>query len=155
MTEQEKDKWHRKMAVDCFNQTWDYMEKEDRSAEDDINMINTTHASRYHWTQIGTPLNFQRGEWQISRVYSILGRAEPALHHAKYCLKLTEDNDFKDFDLANAYECMARSSACSDDKDNFEKYYKLAKEAGELIEKEGDREWFFKDFDAGNWFGFK
>ena len=70
-------------------------------------------------------------------------------------MKLTKDNDFKDFDLAFAYECMARSSACSGNKENFDKYNKMAKEAGETIEKEGDREYFFKDFDAGNWFGFK
>ena len=71
MAEQDKDKWHKKMAVDCFNLTWDYMDKDDRTAEDDINMINSAHASRYHWTQIGKPLNFQRGEWQIARVYAI------------------------------------------------------------------------------------
>ncbi len=44
MTDEEKDKWHKKMAVDCFNQTWDYMEMENRTADEDINMINATHA---------------------------------------------------------------------------------------------------------------
>ncbi|MFX0092500.1 MAG: hypothetical protein ACFFBD_12120, partial [Candidatus Hodarchaeota archaeon] len=84
--------WHKKIAVECFNKAWDLMEKENRTKEEDEEMISLTITSRFHWGKIGTPLHFQRGEWQIARVYTILGRKEPALHHAKLCLKLTVDN---------------------------------------------------------------
>ena len=82
---EEKD-LHRKFAVNCFNGTWDLIEKKDRTPEDDTDMIHMAHASRYHWGQIGTPLNFARGDWQISRVYAILGQGENALTYAKSSL---------------------------------------------------------------------
>ena len=46
-------------------------------------MIHAAHASRYHWSQVGEPVNVAHGEWQCSHVYAALGRAEPALHHAR------------------------------------------------------------------------
>jgi hypothetical protein len=45
-------------------------------------------------------------------VYAVLGRAEPALHHARRCIELTLANEAReDWDLASAYESMARASA--------------------------------------------
>ena len=56
---------HTKLAKQLFNSAWDLMEKEDRTAADDDTMIHTTHASRYHWEQIGEPVNLARGEWGV------------------------------------------------------------------------------------------
>ncbi len=41
------------------------------------------HTGRYHWRRAGEPVPYARGEWQCSRVYAVLGRSEPALHHAR------------------------------------------------------------------------
>ena len=79
-------------AVQCFNATWDLIDKPDGTHEDNMNMIHTAHASRYHWGQIGTALELSRGEWQISRVYALLSMGESALFHAKETLKLCLDN---------------------------------------------------------------
>ena len=147
--------WHKKMATDLFNKTWDLLDKKDRTPEEEETMVHMSHASRFHWGMIGEPINFQRGEWQIARVYTVLGRAVPALHHAKLCLKYTEDNNIGGFDRAYAYEAMARASAAAGEREEFEKYYKLAKEASEKIEKKEDREWFLKDLDSGFWFDMK
>jgi hypothetical protein len=45
-------------------------------------MLHMAHASRFHWEQVGTPANLARGEWLCSRVYAVLRRPEPCLHHA-------------------------------------------------------------------------
>lgn len=155
MDEETEKKCHRHMAAKCFNTAWEFMDKSERSPEDNEMMVYSTMASRFHWGQIGEPIHFQRGEWQISRVYTVLEREKQALHHAKICLKLTQEHDFKDFDLAFAYESMARASAATGNGADFEKYYKLAQEAGEAIKEKGDRDYFFKDLNAGNWFGKK
>ena len=78
---------HRKFATDCFNSTWNLLDKNKRTLEDDARMIHMAHASRYHWGEIGTPLNFTRGDWQISRVYAVLGLGENALKYGKSCLR--------------------------------------------------------------------
>ena len=68
-------KTHRGFAVSLFNRVWELLEKPDRSANDDIEMLNAAHASLYHWLQIGEAKNFSIGEWQLSRVYATLRRA--------------------------------------------------------------------------------
>jgi len=140
--------FHRKFAVDCFNNTWTLIEKADRSPQDDARMIHMAHASRFHWGEIGTPLNFARGDWQISRVYAILGQGQNALTYAKNCLHLCNDNDFGDFDLAFAYEAAARAFAVLGDVKMTEKHRELAKKAGEIIAKEDDRKYFFNELET-------
>lgn len=140
--------WHRKQAIENFNTTWDYIDKKDRTQEDNINMIHTTHASRFHWGKIGTPLNFARGEWQISRVYSLLGMSESALYHAKLSLELCLKDDIKDFDLAFGYEAVARAYMVAKDEEQMKKHIILAKEASENIEKEEDKKYFLSELDS-------
>lgn len=150
-------KMHEKLAKGCFNKTWELLDKSDRTPEEDNEMIHTVHASRYHWGVLvankqGTALNLQRGEWQVARVYTVLKREEPALYHANLCLKITQENKIGDFDLAFAHEAVARASALAGNKEDYETHLKLAKEAGEKIKDKGDREYFFEDLKAGNWF---
>lgn len=126
---EEKD-LQRQFAVDCFNGTWDLIEKTDRTPADDSRMIHMTHASRFHWGEIGKPLNVARGDWQISRVYAILGQGKNALTYAKNCLHLTIEHDFGDYDLAFAYEAALRAYAVLGDAEKTDKYLSLAREAG-------------------------
>ena len=139
---------HRKFAVNCFNGTWDLIEKTDRTPEDDVRMIHMAHASRFHWGEIGTPLNFARGDWQISRVYAILDQGENALTYANSSLHLCMDNDIGDFDLAFAYEAMARAFTVLGNAEMVEKHLELAKKAGEVITKDEDRKYFFNELNT-------
>jgi hypothetical protein len=133
---------HRKFAVDGFNLVWDLLDKTDRSQEDDDKMVHAAHASRYHWGEIGTPLEFERGEWQISRVYSVLNRPQAALYHAQRCLELCQANEIGDFDLAFAYEALARAHAVAGDDAQSREYIAKAEQAAQQIEDEGNREYF-------------
>jgi len=136
---------HRQFAKDLFNLTWDLLDKEDRTAEEDVRMIHAAHASRFHWGEIGTPLEFARGEWQVSRVYAVLGRATAAVYHGERSLTLCEENGIGDFDLAFAYEALARGYAVAGDAAKRTEYVELAKQAAEEIEDEGDREYFLSE----------
>jgi len=136
------DEVHERLAKDLFNLTWDLLDKVDRTGNEDLKMIHAAHASRYHWGEIGEPLQFERGEWQISRVYSVLGRSEPALFHADKCLSICVENEIGDFDIAFAYEAMARAYALVGDQANLENYLAKAGEAGEKIEDQGNKDYF-------------
>ncbi len=142
LTERE---WHRKFGGDLFNHVWTLLEKPDRSQAEDDQMVHEAHASRYHWAQVGTGVNFARGEWQISRVYSVLKRPEPALYHAQRCLDICQENGVGDFDLAFAYEALARASAVAGQKADRQRYLAMAREAGEQIKEKEDKEIFFGD----------
>jgi hypothetical protein len=151
-TEQE---CHKKFAVELNNLVWNLLGKKDRTAQENETMINAAHASCYHWSKVGTAINQQRGDWLISHVYAVLNRPEPAVHHAKLCLDLTQEKNFVDFDLAYAYEGMARAYACSGEKTESQKYIKLATEAGEKIKNKEDKEIFTSDFEAEPWYKMK
>jgi hypothetical protein len=136
----EKD-CHKKFAVDCFNLAWSLMEKKDRTKDEDDRMVHAAHASRFHWGEIGTPVEFERGEWQISRVYSVLKRSQPALYHAKRCLEICRENDIGDWDIAFAYEGMARACAVAGQEEESRKYIEPAQKAGEQIKEKEDRDY--------------
>lgn len=113
------DGTRRALAIGLYDRTMDLLQVPDRTADQDDDLIHAAHASRHHWGEVGGPLNLARGEWLCSRVYATLGRSEPALWHARRCLELLEGTaaaDRADWDLAAAYEAMARSLAAAGDE---------------------------------------
>lgn len=144
-------------AKSLNGEVWDLLGKTDRTTEEDECMVYAAYASCYHWLHSGTVSHHQRGEWLIAHVYSVLGMAEPALRHAARCLELTQQlaNSIEDFDLAYAYEGMARANALAANKAGALKYLQLAENAGSVIRNAEDRSIFFSDFNQGNWYGIK
>ena len=150
-----RQEWHKKMATELFNRTWDLIDKGDkRTPDENDEMIHAAHASRYHWgvvvaakTPNTGPTNLERGDWQISRVYALLKHHAEALYHAERCLRLCQTHKIGDFDLAFAYEAMARAYATLSGKpgDVKHRYLALAKKAAESIAKEDDRKYFLNE----------
>jgi DNA-binding transcriptional MerR regulator len=138
----------RKTAADLFNYTWTLLEKSDRTERETDLMVHAAHASRFMWEDIGEPVNHARGEWQISRVYSVADRPEPALHHARRCLQIVEEHGVGDFDLACAYEALARAHATAGERDAAARYEALGREAAARIEEADDRELVVSDLDS-------
>jgi DNA-binding transcriptional MerR regulator len=138
----------RRQAIDLFNGVWRLLEKENRTIEDDDTMLHMAHASRYHWGQVGAPVNLSRGEWQVSRVYSVLGRPEPAMYHARRGLEIIRANGIADWDLAFAYEALARASAVAGDKEQARVWTEQALAAAEDIADPEDREPVITDLES-------
>jgi hypothetical protein len=103
----------RALAAALFNRVWDLLSLPERSLEQIDEVIHMAHASRFHWGELAAdqPWRLARGEWLCSRVYAVLERPEPSLWHARRCLAILEANGAgEDWDLAAAYEAMARAS---------------------------------------------
>jgi hypothetical protein len=138
----------RRAAAAAFNFAWTLLERADRSpAEDDL-MIHAAHASRFLWEDVGGPTQHARGEWQVSRVYAVLGRAEPALHHARRCLGVCEASDIGGFDLAFAYEALARAHGIAGDRAEAERCAALARDLAAAVEDDEDRQVLLDDLDT-------
>ncbi len=138
----------RTLAAGLFNATWTLLEKESRTGEEDAAMVHMAHASAHHWHQIGKAQNFARGEWQCSRVYAQLRRAEPSLHHAQRCLDICRDSGLGDFDLAFAYEALARGHAIAGDPEQARTCTEQALAAAEDISEDDDRELLLTDLET-------
>jgi hypothetical protein len=137
---------HRRLAVELFNHVWTLLELASRTPEQDDELIHAAHASRWHWSKAGTTVNLARGEWQISRVYAVLGRPEPALWHARRCLAYVEAaDDAEDWDVPFAHEALARASLVAGDTGAAAGYAAKARELGEAIVDPEDRELLEKD----------
>jgi hypothetical protein len=129
----------RALAVALFNRVWALLETADRSPAQTDEMIHAAHASRYHWSVVGEPANLARGEWQCSRVYAVIGRGEPALWHARRCLEILEAAGIGDWDLAAAYEAMARASAVAGDGEAARTWAERSRAACAAIAEDEDR----------------
>jgi hypothetical protein len=136
------------LGVDLYNDTWRLLE----SREDDDELLHQAHASAYHWLKAPEcePRNRARSEWLCSRVYAVLGRAEPAMHHAQRCLQLCEQHpdNVEDWDLAFAFEALARAYRIVGNEDEARRYEQLGREQAEVIADPEDRESLLRDLSS-------
>ncbi len=141
------------LAKEANRETWTLLEREDRGPDDDERMVHAAHASAFHWQQAGGDLESARADWLLSHVYAILGRSEEAVRYAQRCLATCETNRFGDFDLAYAYEGVARSAACAGDAHGAARWRAKAEQAALAIADREDRELFGADLAAEPWYG--
>ena len=138
----------RALAVGLYNHCWELLEIPDRTPEQDAELIHAAHASRYHWGEISdTPARLWRGEWMCARVYSILGRGEPALWHARRAVTLVEagGDAVEDWDRPAVYEGMARASFVAGDPAAGSAWKARAAELAAALTDADDREVIERD----------
>ena len=82
---------HRALGVGLFNCAWELMETADRTPEQD-DELSTPPTPRDTTGCSPGSCPARPREWQCARVYSTLGRGEPALWHARRCLAILEAN---------------------------------------------------------------
>jgi DNA-binding transcriptional MerR regulator len=116
----------RQLAKDLFNETWSLLETPNRTPEQDLRMLHMAHASRFHWGEVGAAENVSVGEWQVSRVYTVLDRIEPALFHAGRCMDVCRAEGFDDWKLAYAHEALARAHRLAGDEAAYREHLAAA-----------------------------
>lgn len=135
----------RRVAVSLFNGSWAVLERDDRTAVEDLRLLHMAHASRFHWGEVGEPVNLARGEWMCSHVYAMLGRGEPARFHAERSLQICEAEGIRDFDLAYAHEALSRAARVADDEPTAVREAQIARDLGNAIADPEDRGRFLAD----------
>ena len=138
----------RRLASTLFNHTWTLLERTDRGPREDDEMLHAAHASRHHWGVVGQPVHWARGEWQCSRVYAVLRRVEPALHHGRRCLALVEEHDLSPFDLGCAHEAIARAYQVAGASDEAARHLGLGYSAADKITDAEESELLRSDLDS-------
>ncbi|MGB5945790.1 hypothetical protein [Paenisporosarcina sp.] len=141
---------HQKWAIQLFNETWDKIDMKVRTRDDDSKMLEKAYASLYHWRQVGTKLNLIRGYWQVSRVHAILGQGDAAYFYGISGVELCEAEGFGDFDLAFAYESVARAEKCRGNSESMTIWFEHGQAAAENIAKEQDKKYFLSELVSVN-----
>lgn len=138
---------HRYFSTECFNRAWDLIEQEDRTPEEEDEMLNLSIASLWHWTQRPdcTSKELSLGYWQVSRIYAITGRSENATWYAERCLEATEEAELPPFYLGYAYEALARAAMIGRDRRTTMEHIAKAREFAQQEENEEDRQLLLDD----------
>jgi hypothetical protein len=136
---QEIARWHLTMGPLLFNRTWELLDLDVRTAAEDESMLAATLGQRYHWYEVGTPLNRAIADWQVSRVAAVLGYAELAERFARIGLDLCIEHDLPPFYRGYAHEALARAADVMDDHKTRDQHVLAARETLHLIEDEEQR----------------
>lgn len=130
---------HQWFSTDCFNRVWTLLEKPNRTPEEDEQMISLAHASLAHWREREdcTPQNLSIGYWQLSRVFTVLGRKKSARRYGQHCLDISVNEP--PFFRGYAHEALARAAKLKGAGLEFNLHLKDAKELVDQIEDVEDR----------------
>ncbi|MBC8355556.1 MAG: hypothetical protein H8E66_26560 [Planctomycetes bacterium] len=144
---------HRWFAVELNNKTWDWLEAEDYDDPSAERVVHAAHASCYHWLEAGGAANNARAECLVANVHAAIRDFSGALRHAFRCVELTKANpdELADWDWAFAYDALARAHAAAGETKQASIVRMRARELGNKIADEQDKEFFDKWHRAGNW----
>jgi hypothetical protein len=127
----------KKIGAALFNGAWDLIEKTDRTADEDLEMLTMAMASRWHWGQVGGPSQLATGDWQVARTASLIGLGDLALRFASRNMATTEAEGWDGWRLASAHEGLARAYATLGDAEGRARHLAAA---GAALEREPDAE---------------
>lgn len=136
------------MAAELFNRTWELLEIEDRTAEQDREMLSAAYGSRHHWRIAGGPKHSSVSDWQVSRVWAVLGDGMRAEEHGKLALETARGNGLGPFYEAYAHEALARAAALTGDDDALEHHLAEAEELSFDIRGSDEAELLKGDLEA-------
>jgi hypothetical protein len=131
--------WHRTMGPMLFNRTWELLDLEGRSVAQEEEMLAATLGQRYHWYQVGGPLQRAVADWQVSRVAAVLGYADIADRFGRISLQVCETHDLPAFYRGYAHEAIARAADEMGDDRLRDQHVLAARALLAQIEDEEDR----------------
>jgi len=132
--------WHRTFAPMAFNRTWELLDAEELTREEEEEVLASAFAQRYHWYEVGNERNQAIADWQVSRVAGVLGYADLARRFGERSLEIAVEYDLDPFVRGFAHEAIARAAASVDDIETFTEHLELARAALTEVEDDEDRE---------------
>ena len=148
----------KKLSVECFNKCWEYIEKENRTIEDNEEMILLASTSLWSWKNRFdcTPQKLSVGYWQMARVHCLAGNLRIAEEYGKRNVEISLKSELPPFYLGYAYENLVQFSVLSNNFQEAKKYLELANEQLNIIKiesnqklLEADLEKYIRAIDSG------
>jgi hypothetical protein len=102
---------NRWFAVETNNLAWDLLESGTWTDAQSERMIDAAHAAAFHWSEVGTPLNYLRAQTLLTTMYARLGFTDAALRHAAKCRRASESIGAEQTPWDRACVCAATAEA--------------------------------------------
>lgn len=139
---------HRELSVKCFNRTWDIIDRADRTAADNQEMLQLAYTSLWHWNQRDDCTDQQRsiGYWQVSRVHALAGHADAARAAAECCLQVSPED--QPFLQGFAHEALCRAESVAGNSEAAQQHLQLARSYADRITNADEQKMLRDDLDA-------
>ena len=135
---EEATAWHRRFAAVSNNRAWE-LSVQTRSSAEDQEMLNTAHASAWHWTKVGTELNRVRAVMLLAEVHALLGFGRSALAYAEEMRTYLLGVQSPDWEVAFVHTVHAHAASVADETEKHRISYGLAVAALEAVSSEKER----------------
>jgi hypothetical protein len=120
------------LATQLFNRCWELLDQDERSADDNVELLTSALASRFHWLNAGGPEQWIISDWMVARAAGAAGSPETALRFALRAYEAARANEeTPDWLVASSAEGVARAYVVAG---NVEEFTNWAALAGRLVE---------------------
>jgi hypothetical protein len=138
---------HKAFSAHCFNKTWDLIDKSERSAEEEEEMLRLSLTSLWHWTQRKDcePTNLSVGYWQVSRVFALMGQADNARRFGRRSLQASAQAEADPFYAGYAHEALARAESVAGNTAEVKQHLEQARSLAQKIKDEESKKLLLKD----------
>jgi hypothetical protein len=116
------------------------LERDDRSPDDDFELLTLAFASRYHWSIVGGPEQWAVSDWLVSRAAASIGEGSLSLAFAVRANDAVQSFDAPDWLHASTAEGMSRAYAAIGSDQERDEWLNNAERLVEVIADEEDRE---------------
>ncbi|MBK9738802.1 MAG: hypothetical protein IPO93_04685 [Actinobacteria bacterium] len=130
----------RSVAVATYNRCWDLLESEQRSPEDDADLLMCALTSRYHWQRCGGDEQRVVADWMVSRAAAAIGQADLAVRFAERALDAVQRGAHPAWLRASVFEGLARAHAALGDTALCDRYASIARLVLDREPDEANRE---------------
>jgi hypothetical protein len=138
---------HKYFSTECFNRTWDYIDKTTRTKSDEDTMLRLSFASLWHWTQREdcTDTNLSVGFWQVARVYALIGQADNARYYGELCLEAALKDGVQSYFRGTAYEALARAEMVAGNREKMQTYLNQAQHVVDSLSDPEEKKMLLSD----------
>lgn len=130
--------WHRHFAMECNNRAW-ALTTASRTPGENQEMLDTAHASAWHWGLIGHESNHMRAKMLLAEVHACLGNGAEAMTKAKTMHAYFLARETPDWEIAFAHAIMAHAAHAAGETDIYRESYRRAEATIEAIADAEDR----------------
>lgn len=140
-------RWHRTMAPQLFNRTWEILDHEDRTTEEEDEMLSAAFGQRFHWYKVGSGVNRAVADWQVARAAAVLGYGELAMRFARRSLEVCETEELAPFYSGYAHEAIARAAETMGDEATRDLHVAEARTLALAVGDEDERHMLLADLE--------
>jgi hypothetical protein len=121
------------LASQLFNRCWELLEQNERSDDDNVELLTSALTSRFHWLNAGGPEQWIISDWMVARAAGAAGSSDTALRFALRAYEAARANESPDWLVASTAEGVARAYAVVGNAEEFTNWVALAGRLAEVI----------------------